>query len=75
MLSNEIKLALRDGANHFVFHLAEGFDPTIGWLSRFAEVLSGVVEKKLTVEVKATQGQIASLQKSGVGLVADVVEA
>lgn len=74
MISNEINLAVRDGATHFIFHLADGFLPTIGWLSRFMELLTGVVEKKMTIEVKANQPQIDSLKNCGLGLVADLVE-
>lgn len=72
VVSNEVKLALRGGAAHFVFRLAPGFLPTIGWLGRFAELLPALLESKRTVEIKASPAQLRSLRKAGLGLVADL---
>jgi hypothetical protein len=72
VVSNEAKLALRGGAAHFVFRLAPGFLPTIGWLGRFAELLPALLESKRTVEIKASPGQLRSLGKACLGLVADL---
>lgn len=74
VLANEIDMAIRNGTRHFVFHLVPKFLPTLGWLTRLAPLLKVPVEKKLTVEVKASADQISSLKKAGVGLVADLVE-
>lgn len=74
VLANEIDMAIRNGTCHFVFHLVPKFLPTLGWLSRLAPLLKVPVEKKLTVEVKASGEQISSLKKAGVGLVADLLE-
>lgn len=72
VLANEANLALRGGAARFVFRLAPGFLPTIGWLGRFARLLAPLVEKKQPVEIKAAPEQIRSLRKAGLGLVADL---
>jgi hypothetical protein len=63
VVSNEAKLALRGGAAHFVFRLAPGFLPTIGWLGRFAELLPALLESK-RAELAAIQAKLAELKAS-----------
>jgi hypothetical protein len=72
VVANEANLALRDGAEHFVFRLAPGFLPTIGWLGRFAQLLPVLLEKKQPIEIKASPQQLHSLHIAGMGLVADL---